>query len=82
MLMCLARSPLNSKLSPVMQTGCLILKKLGTHLNRVVVVGLSSILRAVFRVPASNPFSTLRKINQSLIHLSFKGSPLITAFLY
>ena len=79
-------SPLNSKLSPVRRGYSwmgdhLILNKLGTHVNRsrVVVVGLSCASRVVLRVLR---FSFLRKINLSLIHLSFTGPPLVTVFLY
>ena len=52
-------SPLNFKLSPVGRElqldgwppiHVLILKKLGTHLSRVVVVGLSRVLRVFLRV--------------------------------
>ena len=84
-------SPLNSKLSPVGRgyswmgdhlgiASCWFSKKLGTHVSRVVVVGLSRASRVFLRVLR---FSSLRKINLSLIHLSYQtGPPLITVFLH
>ena len=71
-------SPLNSKLSPDEQgyswmgdhlgiVSCSFSKKLGTHVSRIVVVGLSRALKVFLRVLR---FSSLRKINLSLNHLS------------
>ena len=54
----------------------LILKKLGTHVNTVVVVGLYRASRVFSGFPPS------AKINLSLIHLSLTGPPLITGFLH
>ena len=83
-------SPLNSKLSPIGRgyrwiggklgiASCWFSKELGTHVSGVVVVYLSRASRVFLLVLR---FSFLRKINLSLIHLSFTGPPLMTAFLY
>ena len=79
------RLQLNSKLSLVGRG----YSWMGDHLGiascwfstrgRVVVVGLSRASRVFLRVLR---FSSLRKINLSLIHLSLTGPPLITVFLH
>ena len=83
-------SPLNSKLRPVRRSyswvgdhlniaSCWFSKKIGTHVNRFVVVGLSHASRVFLQVLR---FSSLRKMNLTFIHLSFTGPPLITVFLH
>ena len=75
-------SPLNSKLSPVGRgyscmgdhlgiASCSFTKELGTHVSRVIVVGLSRASRVFLRVLR---FSSLRKIGQPLpagIHVKY-----------
>ena len=81
----------NAKLSPVGRgyswmgdhlgiASCWFSKNLGTRVSRVVVVGLSRAPRVLS--PRVLRFSSLRKINLSLIHLSFTRPPLITVFLH